>query len=297
MANTNSIPWAQTPDYLNMSCTQPQPEDLSAYDPPRRTGASPSDVTTIQQRSGKNGERFSIVSWTVKPSSNGRDTQKNVVARLSPQQIRDNTPQGTTPGLINPLLPDTPENRIPFPGSGNQGTITSSSISASRPSHKRKAVMSSRKAGTKDSSDSDFNPMNDEEAEPFPKSKRPKKAVSNLQEIYVSSFSSSFSSSPSNSTPSQKPERGSSTTVSTNRNHEAARLEKERDRNITQTTTFEPPSIVSISYGKKRKLDPDDDFSDSGHDSGSLKRRSRRLGNIGRRSTSIRENPWHHCVP
>lgn len=48
MANTNSIPWAQTPDYLNMSRTQPQPGDLTAYDPPRRTGASPSDVTTFK---------------------------------------------------------------------------------------------------------------------------------------------------------------------------------------------------------------------------------------------------------
>lgn len=296
MANTNSIPWSQTPDYLNMSCTQPQPGDMTAYDPPRRTGASPSDVTTIQQRSGENRERFSIVSWRVKVSSDGRDSQKSVVARLTQQQIRDNTTRGTTPGLINPLLPDTPENRMALPGSGNQGTIPSSSTSASRPSHKRKAVTSSRKADTNDSSDSDFDPMNDEGAEPFPRSKRPKKAASNLQEIYVSSSSSSFSSSPSYSTPSQILERGSGKAVSINRSHEAARLEEEQDRNNTRTTTFEPPSTASISYGKKRKLDPDDDYSDSGHDSGSLKRRSRRLGNIGRRSTSTRKNPWQHCV-
>lgn len=244
-------------------------------------------INAIQQRSGKSRERFSIISWRVKVSGDGRDTQQCVLARLTQQQIRDNTTRGTTPGLINPLLPDTSENRIALPGTGHQGTIPSSSTSASCPSHKRKAVTSARKADTNESSDSDFDPMNDEGAEPFPRSKRPKKAASNLQKTYVSS---------SDCPPIRKREPGSGKTVSTSCNHEATRLQEERDRNITQTTTFEPPSIVSISYGKRRKLDPDDDYSDSGHDSLSLKRRPRRLSNIGRRSTSIRKNPWHHCV-
>lgn len=48
MAHSIGIPWAQTPDYLNMSCTQLQPGDLTAYDPPRHTGASLADVTSFK---------------------------------------------------------------------------------------------------------------------------------------------------------------------------------------------------------------------------------------------------------
>lgn len=48
MANSNSIPWAQNPEYLEMSRTHPQPGDLTAYDPPRLIGASPTDVTTFK---------------------------------------------------------------------------------------------------------------------------------------------------------------------------------------------------------------------------------------------------------
>lgn len=48
MANSNSIPWAQTPDYLNMSRTHSLPGEPTAYNPPRRTGASPADVTSFK---------------------------------------------------------------------------------------------------------------------------------------------------------------------------------------------------------------------------------------------------------
>ena len=48
MPNSRRMLWSQTPEYLNMSRTQLQPGDLTAYDPPRRTGASPADVTSFK---------------------------------------------------------------------------------------------------------------------------------------------------------------------------------------------------------------------------------------------------------
>lgn len=48
MANSNSIPWAQTPDYLEISRTEFRPGDLTAYHPPRFIGYSPTDVTTFK---------------------------------------------------------------------------------------------------------------------------------------------------------------------------------------------------------------------------------------------------------
>ncbi|KAL8812139.1 MAG: hypothetical protein Q9200_001256 [Gallowayella weberi] len=62
----------------------------------------------------RNRPAFMMTSWDPQPQSLGHHTKDNS-QHLTAQQIQNNTTRGLTPGIINPQLPDGPENRVPLP--------------------------------------------------------------------------------------------------------------------------------------------------------------------------------------
>ena len=70
-------------------------------------------VNALQTRCSRGRAAFKMLSWRERPRT-GRPnkTRDHVLNQLSADQIANNTTRGTTPGIINPLLPDTPANRV-----------------------------------------------------------------------------------------------------------------------------------------------------------------------------------------
>ena len=85
------------------------------------------DLSDVRKRDSLNMQccrtfnvKFCMTSWHLK-GNRGRPRQ-DVLALLSPAQITANTTRGVTPGLIDPALGDTPNNRVPLPAlKENQG--------------------------------------------------------------------------------------------------------------------------------------------------------------------------------
>lgn len=254
-----------------------------------RTTRTMSDfVTFVRQRSGRQREKFSILSWAAKSKPGPREL---LLARLTPHQVKNNTTRGTTPGLIDPLLSDAPANRIALPKRRNQArfslaswktwTDASSVNSASHADRKRKAVTSSEKACPEKSSALDF----DKDSEQLLGPKQTGRASSALHSIQRSSPSSFFSYSPyaslvSASTPSREPERGRVEVSGLNHIAEAARLKTELEGKYSWTT------IRHTNQSKKRKKDDCDDYLDMNHYGGSLGQRPSKSFRIACRSTS-----------
>lgn len=136
-------------------------------------------VNCLQDHSRRARVKFSILSWRVNCTELQPATNKAVLARLTQHQIDNRTTRGTTPGLIDPRLPDTPKNRIPVPGHGNHRPVllapgnnlkfVQPSTTAPRPRRKRKIVTSD--IDTDAWTDIDFEPM------PLQESKRAKRAA------------------------------------------------------------------------------------------------------------------------
>ena len=70
-------------------------------------------VNALQTRCSRGRAAFKMLSWRERPRT-GRPnkTRDHVLNQLSADQIANNTTRGSTPGIINPLLPDTPANRV-----------------------------------------------------------------------------------------------------------------------------------------------------------------------------------------
>ena len=113
----------------------------------RASKTKQSFINVLQDQSRRARVKFSILSWRVNCPELQPATNKAVLARLTQEQIDNRTTRGTTPGLIDPLLPDTPANRIPVPGNRNRRSILPSSNDSAnvptstetpRPGRKRK---------------------------------------------------------------------------------------------------------------------------------------------------------------
>lgn len=81
----------------------------------RATKTTAHFVKLLQQRVAKQRERFSILSWRDKSTMVSPAPRELLLSKLTPRQIENNTTRGLTPGLIDPLLPDVPANRIALP--------------------------------------------------------------------------------------------------------------------------------------------------------------------------------------
>ena len=80
-------------------------------------------VKPTQQRLARDRAMVSILSWGNESTNLQPDACKQGSTRLTAKQIRNITTPGTTPGIIDSRLPDTPENRRPHAEPGNHGTI------------------------------------------------------------------------------------------------------------------------------------------------------------------------------
>ena len=70
-------------------------------------------VNALQTRCSRGRAAFNMLSWRERPRTRGPNkTRDHVLNQLTADQIANNTTRGTTPGIINPLLPDTPANRV-----------------------------------------------------------------------------------------------------------------------------------------------------------------------------------------
>ena len=70
-------------------------------------------LNALQTRCSRGRASFKMLAW--KERKRNYLTNKirdNVLKQLSTDQIANNTTRGSTPGIINPLLPDTPGNRV-----------------------------------------------------------------------------------------------------------------------------------------------------------------------------------------
>ena len=76
-------------------------------------------IGSVQDESRRNRRKFSILSWGISHFDHMPAMNRAVLAKLSQSQIETGTTRGTTPGLINPCLPDSSINRIPVPGPRN----------------------------------------------------------------------------------------------------------------------------------------------------------------------------------
>ena len=70
-------------------------------------------VNALQTRCSRGRAAFSMLSWRERTRiSKENKTRADVLKQLSADQIANNTTRGSTPGIINPLLPDSPTNRV-----------------------------------------------------------------------------------------------------------------------------------------------------------------------------------------
>ena len=71
-------------------------------------------INALQTRCSRGRAAFTMLSWRERTRiSKVNKTRDEVLKQLSADQIANNTTRGSTPGIINPLLPDTPANRVP----------------------------------------------------------------------------------------------------------------------------------------------------------------------------------------
>lgn len=70
-------------------------------------------VNALQTRCSRGRAAFTMLSWRERTrKSKANKTRDNVLKQLSAEQIANNTTRGSTRGILNPLLPDTPANRV-----------------------------------------------------------------------------------------------------------------------------------------------------------------------------------------
>ena len=70
-------------------------------------------INALQTRCSRGRSTFTMLSWRERTKiSKENKTRADVMKQLSADQIANNTTRGSTPGIINPLLPDTPANRV-----------------------------------------------------------------------------------------------------------------------------------------------------------------------------------------
>ena len=70
-------------------------------------------INALQTRCLRSRAAFKMLSWRDrKRDSLTNKTRDYVLKQLSADQIANNTTRGSTPGIINPLLPDNPANRV-----------------------------------------------------------------------------------------------------------------------------------------------------------------------------------------
>ena len=83
-------------------------------------------INALQTRCSRGRAAFNMVSWRERKTNYSTNkTRDHVLKRLSADQIASNTTRGSTPGIINPLLPDTPSNRVPQRRIQSQSSILS----------------------------------------------------------------------------------------------------------------------------------------------------------------------------
>ena len=93
-------------------------EDISMRQRPkdgvRSAESQRAEHNRLYVRVRSNREAFSILNWYPKPNT-GLEYTDRIRARFSPQQLRDNSSRGVTPGLINLEKGEVPGNRVPIP--------------------------------------------------------------------------------------------------------------------------------------------------------------------------------------
>ncbi len=89
--------------------------DMASNDVAKQAGKAKNKfVNALQTRCARGRAAFNMLSWRERRRiSLTNKTRDNVLKRLSADQIANNTTRGSTPGIINPLLPDIPANRAP----------------------------------------------------------------------------------------------------------------------------------------------------------------------------------------
>ena len=81
-------------------------------------------INALQTRCSRGRAAFAMVSWRERTRiSKANKTRDDVLKRLTSDQIANNTTRGLTPGIVNPLLPDIPANRVSRRRAQSQPTI------------------------------------------------------------------------------------------------------------------------------------------------------------------------------
>ena len=86
------------------------------------------EAHALQQSAGRERAAFAILSWFAR--NHNTKIENTILARLTPAQVAANTTRGTTPGPVDPSLPDGPHNRILLPPNPS---ITSQRLTAAAP--------------------------------------------------------------------------------------------------------------------------------------------------------------------
>lgn len=104
--------------------------------------------------------RFNMLSWRDSRISKSAKRDE-VLARLNDQQKQANSTRGSTPGLIDPSLPDTPQNRVPIPLT-RKGRLPYSTKKTAKANKPVRIAPRKRKYDEDDDDDEDFAGEEDE---------------------------------------------------------------------------------------------------------------------------------------
>ena len=94
-------------------------------------------VNALQTRCSRGRAAFTMLSWRERTrKSMPNKTRDDVLKQLSADQIANNTTRGSTPGIIDPLLPDGPDNHVSRPRMQSQSATSEkkqSDVRSNRP--------------------------------------------------------------------------------------------------------------------------------------------------------------------
>lgn len=217
----------------------------------------------LQTKCSRGRVAFKMLSWRERQrTAKSRD---DVLRQLSANQIANNTTRGSTPGIINPLLPDTPANRVPRRGTRSQPTTPSNAQFDVQPNSptsmlagRQQALPSSTDAAAPPLVNNDTSSMDDR-----PSTLRGKRAKRN----FIDLTQDDETNSDAESLPSNHASTSTQHAV-TNMNASASINRRRRRRNSTTSTPGksavapweEPTAPISptILNEHKRELIPDD---------------------------------------
>ena len=105
-------------EYVGARASHNNTIDMASNDVTKQAGKAKNRFTNaLQTRCSRGRAAFNMLSWRERTRIFlANKTRDHVLNRLSAEQIANNTTRGSTPGIINPLLPDTPANRVSHRG-------------------------------------------------------------------------------------------------------------------------------------------------------------------------------------